>query len=172
MQVTRVCINATANLKDLVSELQEVTDWFHLGICLGILLAKLQSIKRDYRHIDERRREVLLAWRDNEKPTWPKLVSALVDMRNISLAYQIAGKYGNKTVCKQIISIHNVTLRLSIGNVAVQHHSIQPNPLHLGRLMIPPPPLPALYPAVKQKWPGKHYLLLLPPPSHNRASEV
>ena len=106
MQVTRMCINTTANLKDLVCELQEVTDWFHLGICLGILLAKLQSIKRDYRHIDERRREVLLAWRDNEKPTWSKLVGALVEMRNMSLAYQIAGKYGNKTVCKLL----NVTL--------------------------------------------------------------
>ena len=122
MQVTRTFINVTANLKDLVSELQEVTDWFHLGICLGILLAKLQSIKQDYRHIDERRREVLLAWRDNEDPTWSKLVSALVDMRNISLAYQIAGKYGNNTICKlniQTISIQNATLGLNIGNAAV-----------------------------------------------------
>ena len=94
----------TANLKDLVCELQEVTDWFHLGICLGILLATLQSIKRNYRHIDERRREVLLAWRDNEKPTWPKLVGTLVDMKNLSLAYRIAGKYGTvftniQTIC-------------------------------------------------------------------------
>ena len=149
MQVTRVCINATANLKDLMSELQEVTDWFHLGICLGILLAKLQSIKRDYRHIDERRREVLLAWRDNEKPTWPKLVSALVDMRNISLAYQIAGKYGNKTV---FISIHNVTLRLSIGNVVVQHHSIRNQTRYiLGGSWPPPSPPPSLVPSCETK---------------------
>ena len=83
-----------------------MTDWFHLGICLGILLAKLQSIKRDYRHIDERKREVLLAWRDNEKPTWSKLVGALVEMRNMSLAHQIAGKYGIVLTFLWCVNIH------------------------------------------------------------------
>ena len=87
--------NTVAILKDLVSELQDVTDWYYLGLCLGISLLKLQSIKQDYRHIEERKREVLLAWSDKEKPTWVKVVNALMDMRKMSLAQQIAQKYGN-----------------------------------------------------------------------------
>ena len=86
--------NTVVILKDLVGELQDVTDWYYLGLCLGIPLAKLQSIKQDYRHIEERKREVLLAWSDKEKPTWVKVVNVLMDMRKMSLAQQIAQKYG------------------------------------------------------------------------------
>ena len=70
-------------------------DWYCLGLCLGVPFAKLQSIKQDYKYIEERKREVLLAWSDKEKPTWLKVVNVLVDMRNISLANRIAQKYGN-----------------------------------------------------------------------------
>ena len=112
-----------ANLKDLVSELHEVTDWFHLGICLGILLAMLQSIKRDYRHIDEHRREVLLAWMNNEKPTWSKLVDALVDMRNMSLAYQIAGKYGIVFTFLWCVNIQTMCILLSMCPRLWLYHS-------------------------------------------------
>ena len=86
--------NTVAILKDLVSELQDVTDWYCLGLCLGIPLEKLQSIKQEYRHREDRKREVLLAWSDKEKPTWVKVVNALMDMRKMSLAQQIAQKYG------------------------------------------------------------------------------
>ena len=86
--------NTVVILKDLVGELQDVTDWYYLGLCLGIPLAKLQSIKQDYRHIEERKREVLLAWSDKEKPTWVKVVNVLMDMRKMSLAQQLAQKYG------------------------------------------------------------------------------
>ena len=79
----------------MVSELQDARDWYYLGLCLGVPFAKLQSIKQDYKHIEERKREVLLAWSDKEKPTWLKVVNVLVDMRNISLANRIAQKYGN-----------------------------------------------------------------------------
>ena len=87
--------NTAASLKDLVSELQEVTDWYYLGLCLGVPFTELQSLKQDYRHIEERKREVFLAWSDKEKPTWVKVVNVLVEMRKISLAQQIAQKYGN-----------------------------------------------------------------------------
>ena len=86
--------NTVAILKDLVSELQDVTDWYYLGLCLEIPLEKLQSIKQEYRHREDRKREVLLAWSDKEKPTWVKVVNVLMDMRKMSLAQQIAQKYG------------------------------------------------------------------------------
>ena len=87
--------NTVASLKDVVSELQEVTDWYYLGLCLGVPFTELQSIKQDYWHIEERKREVLLAWSDKEKPTWLKVVNVLVEMRKMPLAQQIAQKYGN-----------------------------------------------------------------------------
>ena len=87
--------NTVASLKDLVSELQEVTDWYYLGLCLGVPFTELQSIKQDYWHIEERKREVLLAWSEQETPTWVKVVNVLVEMKKMPLAQQIAQKYGN-----------------------------------------------------------------------------
>ena len=79
----------------MVSELQEVTDWYYLGLCLGVPFTTLQSIKQDYRLIEERKREVLLAWSEQETPTWVKVVNVLVEMKKMPLAQQIAQKYGN-----------------------------------------------------------------------------
>lgn len=88
------CVNA--ELKDLINELQEVTDWYLLGLCLGLSESRLQEIKQDHRTNDEWRREVLATWARQEKPTWSKVVSALMEMGGHQvLASQIAEIYGN-----------------------------------------------------------------------------
>ena len=85
-----------AELKDLINELQEVTDWYLLGLCLGLSESRLQEIKQDHRTNDEWRREVLATWARQEKPTWSKVVSALMEMGGHQvLASQIAEIYGN-----------------------------------------------------------------------------
>jgi len=38
-----------AELKELINELQGVTDWFLLGLCLGVPESKLDEIKQDHR---------------------------------------------------------------------------------------------------------------------------
>ena len=72
-----------------------MTDWYLLGLCLGLSESQLQEIKQDCRMNDERRREVLATWERQEKPTWSKVVSALREMGDHQvLASYIAGKYG------------------------------------------------------------------------------
>ena len=82
------------DLKDVISELHEVTDWFYLGMCLGIPTSVLQSIKQDYRDTDGRKREVFLRWMKLEEPKWSKIVRALREMGKKALANQIAQKHG------------------------------------------------------------------------------
>lgn len=82
------------DLKDVLGELREVTDWFYLGMCLGIPIAKLQAIKQDYKHTDERKREVFLKWMEMEEPTWSKIVRVLREMGKKALANQIAQNHG------------------------------------------------------------------------------
>jgi len=88
-------IYVCAELKDLINELEEVTDWFLLGLCLGLFESQLEVIKQDHKTNDERRREVLATWARQEKPTWSKVVCALMEMGDHQvLASQIAEKYG------------------------------------------------------------------------------
>ena len=73
-----------------------MTDWYLLGLCLGLSESRLQEIKQDHRTNDEWRREVLATWARQEKPTWSKVVSALMEMGGHQvLASQIAEIYGN-----------------------------------------------------------------------------
>ena len=71
-------IYVCAELKDLINELEEVTDWFLLGLCLGLFESQLEVIKQDHKTNDERRREVLATWARQEKPTWSTVVCALM----------------------------------------------------------------------------------------------
>ena len=50
---------------------------------------KPQLTKQDYQEIDE----VFLAWSDREKPTWLKVVCAVME-KGKALAYWIAQEYG------------------------------------------------------------------------------
>ena len=73
-----------------------MTDWFLLGLCLGLSESKLKEIKQDYRTNDERRREMLATWARQEKPTRSEVVRALKEMGGHQvLASRIVTKYGN-----------------------------------------------------------------------------
>ena len=80
-------------LKDLVNELQEVTDWFALGVYLGLEMSTLASVRTDCMGVDESRRSMLGIWMREQEATWSKVVHALVEMKMYHLAVQIASKY-------------------------------------------------------------------------------
>ena len=80
-------------LKDLVNELQEVTDWFALGVYLGLEMSTLESVRADSMGIDEGRRSMLGIWMREQEATWSKVVDALVQMKLYYIAVQIASKY-------------------------------------------------------------------------------
>ena len=88
-------------LKDLINELQGVTDWFLLGLCLGVPESKLEEIKQDHRLNNDRRKAVLTTWKHAEiETTWVKLVNALLEMGAHVHALYIAAKHGNILSCR------------------------------------------------------------------------
>ena len=83
-----------AELKDLVNELQSVTEWFRLGVNLDIPGAKLLEIEHDYRHIAECLDHMLIEWGKRERRTWSKVVRALAAIGRPLQAQELATKYG------------------------------------------------------------------------------
>ena len=85
------------NLQDLVNELQEVTDWFQLGLCLKVPLSILRSIQQDSKEDTNKcRQEMLNAWMKRGVPMWSTIVKALLDMKKADLALKIASKHFGK----------------------------------------------------------------------------
>ena len=64
-------------LKDLVNELQEVTDWFALGVYLGLEMSTLASVRTDCMGTNECRRSMLGIWMREQEATWSKVVHVL-----------------------------------------------------------------------------------------------
>ena len=84
-------------MQDLVNELQEVTDWFQLGLCLRVPPSVLRTIQRDSKEDTNKcREEMLKTWMKREVPMWSTIVKALVDMKMADLALKIASKHFGK----------------------------------------------------------------------------
>ena len=85
-----------AKLKDLQRELKGVVNWFQLGLELDIPDDELRIIRKDniLFGVEQCLLEVLIHWGDHEKPTWTKVVGALVKIGRYVLAEDIANKYG------------------------------------------------------------------------------
>ena len=62
--------------------------WYDLGLSLGLLNPKLKTIEKDSpKDSDGCLRECLLSWlQTDDKATWTKLVSALYEMKENSVA--------------------------------------------------------------------------------------
>lgn len=86
----------TAELADLFTELEGVTEWLYLGMHLGIRLPRLMDIKSDNQLTPKDRREqVLIEWQKQVTPlTWSAVLKALVGIRREGLAAHLASKYG------------------------------------------------------------------------------
>ena len=81
-------------MTDLLTELQNVTDWFTLGVWLEVPTPLLKAIREDHTDTDQCRLEMRFAWSKQEVPTWPRVVHALGEMGMAKLAIAIAEKYG------------------------------------------------------------------------------
>ena len=79
--------------KDLVNELQEVTDWCDFGFHLGLDENTLSSVEKDRMETDDCRRDMLEKWMREQEATWSKVVHALVKIKMYHLAVRIASKY-------------------------------------------------------------------------------
>ena len=81
-------------MRDLLSELQELTNWFYFGVCVGVHQSRLKEIRQDYEDTEECKREMLAVWSNNEVATWFKVIRALTEIGMPRLALEIASKYG------------------------------------------------------------------------------
>lgn len=84
----------SAELADLVNELQEVNDWITLGLYLGIKMWKLEEIEADYPKLERRRTQMLKEWQKNDTSTWSAVVKALAQMGMRHLASELSQKHG------------------------------------------------------------------------------
>ena len=110
----------TVKLLDL--ELQEVSDWFGLGLHLDIPPPELYNIKHNItlRSTQEFRIEMFSVWmRKLPEPTWPRVVKALMEIGRERLAHKIALKYGKTGLL--YISISSVYMSLLRDNFSYIH---------------------------------------------------
>ena len=85
----------TVKLLDL--ELQEVSDWFGLGLHLDFSPPELHNIKHNITLCSpqEFSTEMFSVWiKKRPEPTWPRAVKALMEIGRETLAHKIALKYG------------------------------------------------------------------------------
>ena len=83
------------SMRLLLNDLMCVRRTYELGLQLGVPESDLDDIEVDYRYVADRRRETLRKWeRIDERPSWSKLVRALVAINERHVARNIAEKYG------------------------------------------------------------------------------
>ena len=82
------------DLRDLMNEMSTVTQWYLLGIYLGVDLPTLETVRADYGQTKDRLTHTLVKWWNRETPTWSAIVKALMGIQREQLASQLAAKYG------------------------------------------------------------------------------
>ena len=71
-----------------------VTQWYLLGIYLGVDLSILATIEADHEDTKDRRTHTLIQWWNHATPTWSAVVKALMGIGREKLASQLAEKHG------------------------------------------------------------------------------
>ena len=78
----------------------DVNQWLSLGLALGLHYPTLEKIEADKEKVDDRRRQMLVAWLQQKDdvitdalPTWNTLVSALRKIKENVVADKISREY-------------------------------------------------------------------------------
>ena len=83
-------------LEELVVELEPVTNWFVLGLHLGVPVDELRSIQSEHMSTEYSRIKMLAIFLESAatKATWLEIVIGLTTIGELQLARAIASKYG------------------------------------------------------------------------------
>ena len=95
----------------LVEELSGVTEWYTLGVFLGLTENEIREIEQDHEGTARRRMAVLNKWLKKEAdPSWLIIISALEKMSETSLANQLRKKYEKPAVTCDAESTDNLSV--------------------------------------------------------------
>ena len=87
-------VDASVDLHLLVKELHEVTEWYTLGALLGLTENEIKEIEQNHHETARRRMAMLSKWVKKDKnPSWLKIITALEEISETSLANQLREKY-------------------------------------------------------------------------------
>ena len=102
-------ITGKLDVLNLCNALKEVSDWYQLGIALGILPHELRKIEKDYQGSDRQKTETLDLWlRLDTNATWSNVVSALQKINEHAVAKRVHQNYiaGPASKYYDMISCH------------------------------------------------------------------
>ena len=92
----------------LVEELSGVTEWYTIGLFLGLTENEIKAIEQDHDGTARRRMAVLNKWLKKEAdPSWLIIISALEKMSETSLANQLRKKYEKPAMTSDAESTDN-----------------------------------------------------------------
>ena len=109
----------------LTEELHEVFEWFSLGLHLDIPPPELYGIKHDptIRSTEGFRTEMLSRWMTKlPKPSWYRVVKALMEIGRETLAHKISLKYGKAT---RLLFLCACIRSLCLDTTQVQRHQVK-----------------------------------------------
>ena len=87
--------SATLSVRILSCELQSVSNWYQLGVKLGLKLYQLKHIEEKTTDIERRKIEMYDLWlRTTPEASWNHIVTALREMEEITTAERIQQNYG------------------------------------------------------------------------------
>ena len=99
-EVIGVCFTGIRDLGTVFFATTDVNQWLSLGLALGLHYPTLEKIETDKEKVDDRRRQVLVAWLQQKDdvvaealPTWKTLESALRKIKENVIADKILREY-------------------------------------------------------------------------------
>ena len=79
-------------VKELIKKLNEISDWYKLGVLLDVPVWELKKIKKLNEEVEENKIELFHIWLKNAKaPTWETILCAVRQL-DPNLAERLAGK--------------------------------------------------------------------------------
>ena len=110
--ILHLYFTATLSVQLLSCELQSVSNWYQLGIKLGLEPYQLNQIEEKTTDIERRKIEMYDLWlRRTPGHSWSHIATALREMEEITTAERIQQKYGVTGIARCNVCMLHATLK-------------------------------------------------------------
>ena len=119
------------DIKNILEVLDEVTEWYSLGVYLGLEPFKLKIIEKDHEgDVVRQKLEMLILYCSSNDFDWRDIVVALTKMKLFCIAYRIAHQKGKHLRSRFAVIKRNVGSDMSLVRTLLPMHNISLNYLH------------------------------------------